>query len=279
MEIQALITDITNRLKQVHGVTAIVLGGSRAKGTHSSNSDIDIGIYYDSAKDLDLDALQKVATEIDDDHRENLITKINEWGKWVNGGGWLVVQDFAVDFLFRDLNVVSQTINYCLDGKITIDYYPGHPHGFLNSIYLAETSLCQILWDPNEKIADLKSRILPFSETFKKAMIEKFLWEASFSLGAAKKVVNRGDTYYAAGCCFRTVSCLNQVLSAINEQYCTNEKGAVPLINSFQKVPDNYKDRINHAFDLIKTEPDQLTEAIHNLEMIIQDTEELVEKN
>jgi TatD DNase family protein len=45
----AIITDIVNRLKLVKGLNVVVLGDSRARGTHTPNSDIDIGIYYRSA--------------------------------------------------------------------------------------------------------------------------------------------------------------------------------------------------------------------------------------
>jgi hypothetical protein len=84
-------------------------------------------------------------------------------------------------------------------------------------------------------------------------MIQKFLWEATFSQEASKKVITRDDTSYAAGCCFRSVSCINQVQFAINEQYCTNEKGVVLLINSFPVIPRNFKDKVNEVFELITT--------------------------
>jgi predicted nucleotidyltransferase len=103
MEVQAVITDIVNRLKQVKGLNAVVLGGSRARGTHTPNSDIDIGIYYSSGDDFDISALRKIATDIDDTHKENLLTEIGGWGPWVNGGGCLTVKNYAVDFLYRDL--------------------------------------------------------------------------------------------------------------------------------------------------------------------------------
>lgn len=275
MDIQDIINYITRRVQQVNGVSAIVLGGSRAKGTHSPQSDIDIGIYYDPAERFDLEALQKVATKIDDSHRENVLTGFYEWGTWINGGGWLRVHNYPVDFLYRDLNKVSQTIDDCLDGKITIDYYPGHPHGFINSIYLAETAHCQVLWDPADKILELKKRTMNYSPIFKEAMMQKFLWETTFSLEAAKKAVLREDISYITGCCFRSVACLNQVLFALNEQYCANEKGAVHIINTFPKAPINYKVRVNQVFDLISTKPEQLAQAINVLESVIKETEEL----
>jgi predicted nucleotidyltransferase len=48
MDIETLIQDIVDEIKNVSGVKAIVLGGSRARGTGHSSSEIDLGIYYDS---------------------------------------------------------------------------------------------------------------------------------------------------------------------------------------------------------------------------------------
>ena len=44
MPVDALIRDIVDEVKRVEGVRAIVLGGSRARGTHTPSSDIDLGI-------------------------------------------------------------------------------------------------------------------------------------------------------------------------------------------------------------------------------------------
>jgi hypothetical protein len=48
------IFDIANKIQRVSGVTAVVLGGSRARGTARPDSDIDLGIYYHAQQPLDL---------------------------------------------------------------------------------------------------------------------------------------------------------------------------------------------------------------------------------
>ncbi len=49
----------------------------------------------------------------------------------------------------------------------------------------------------------------------------------------AEDNVDKDDIYYVCGHCFRSISCLNQVLFALNEEYCINEKKAVKMIDGF----------------------------------------------
>ncbi len=64
---------IVDRLQSIGGIAAIALGGSRARGNHTHKSDVDLGIYYKPENPLDLIALNHLASELDDNHRANLI--------------------------------------------------------------------------------------------------------------------------------------------------------------------------------------------------------------
>ena len=48
---------VTEKLSSLPCIEGIVLGGSRARGTHTEDSDIDIGIYYNS-ESFDLTAIK-----------------------------------------------------------------------------------------------------------------------------------------------------------------------------------------------------------------------------
>lgn len=63
MAAQSLIDTIADRIAGVGGVSAVVLGGSRARGMHTPGSDIDLGIYYHPDRPLDLQVLAQLATE------------------------------------------------------------------------------------------------------------------------------------------------------------------------------------------------------------------------
>lgn len=276
MIVQNIMNEISKELKDVAGIVGVVLGGSRARGTNHATSDIDIGIYYDESAGFDVEDVGKIATKLDDDHRENLVTSLGEWGAWINGGGWIVVQGYHVDLIFRDVKRVSQVIDDCLEGKVSTHYHTGHPHAYLNVMYMGEISICKILFERINQISDLKAKTSPYPKPLKDAIIGYFMFEASFSLMFAKDNVDKDDISYVMGHCFRTISCLNQVLFALNEEYCINEKKAVRMIDNFSIKPKSYKHSIDQIVTLISSDPDRTREGIEMLQQLISETEKLL---
>jgi hypothetical protein len=278
MDVNLLINDMVSELKKVRGVVAIVLGGSRARETHTPVSDIDLGLYYDPQQPLDLQALDRVATHFDDTHRPAILTTPGEWGPWINGGGWLRVSQTPVDFLYRDLQKVRNVVDACHQGIVEMFYQPGHPHGFLSSMYMGEISVCKILWENgNREISALKEKTAPYPQALKHAVIAKFAWEIDFSLANAHKSLARSDIVYASGCCFRAASCLLQTMFAVNEQYWLNEKGAVALLETLPIHPPKLKNRIESAFSELSSNPKAIQSAIERLSSLSIDTARLVE--
>lgn len=271
METSLLITNIVQRLQGVSGIEAIVLGGSRARGTHTESSDIDLGIYYSAAAALDIDGLGRVAAEIDDSHRTDLVTGIGGWGPWINGGGWLTVAAHPVDLIYREREKVARVISDCRAGRFETAYQPGHPHGFMSYIYLSEVGLCRPLWDPQGTVSELKAQALPYPPLLRRAIINAFWWEADFSLRIAHKSVSRGDVAYAAGCCFRCVSCLAQTLFAINEQYWMNEKGAVAIAAALPHAPTQLKERVAQVFAQLDGSAQAIEGALATLQALVDE--------
>lgn len=273
---EALIEMLVQDLQQVPGVAAIVLGGSRARGTETPQSDIDLALYYRPDRPLDLARLGRLATAVDDTHRPAVLTGIDGWGPWINGGGWLTVQAIPVDLLYRDLHTVRTIVDECVRGHTQIVYQPGHPHGFSTAIYLAEIALCRSLWDPTGAIAALKRATAPYPAALKAGLIQQFFWEADFSLKVATKAVPRRDTSYVAGCCFRSVSCLMQTLFALNETYWMNEKGAVAIASTFPLAPERLSERIDEAFRRLAPTEDALVQALEDLDDLVAETSHLL---
>ena len=233
---------IAARLIAVPGVGAVVLGGSHARGDASPDSDVDLGLYYDPASPPSRDALNALARELDDRHPGDAVTAFGEWGPWINGGAWLTIDGQRVDWLFKDLARIRRVIAECRAGRPEVAYQLGHPHAFVSAIYLGEIDCCVPLADPDELLVEMKALVRPYPPLLRDALVQWFLFEADFSLDGAVKGAARGDVAYVAGCLYRTVAALVQVLFAVNERYCTNEKGAMRIIATFERVPSAFID-------------------------------------
>jgi predicted nucleotidyltransferase len=268
--------DIAQRIQQISGVEAVVLGGSRARGNAGADADVDLGIYYHPDRPPDLEALTRLAAELDDQHRPNLLTPLGGWGPWINGGGWLQISGAPVDFLYRDLAKVSRAITDCRAGNLQVDYQPGHPHCFTSAIYLAETAVCQPLTDPNGAIADLKKLATPYQPALRQALIERFFWEAGFSIATARKAASRGDAAYVTGCYFRCTACLLQTLFALNEQYWLNEKGALAQAAGFARTAPDLEARVHSAAAALGPDPRGLSASLEIMDDLIRTVAELI---
>ncbi|HMM22033.1 MAG TPA: nucleotidyltransferase domain-containing protein [Selenomonadales bacterium] len=270
--IEAIMQSVCKALLQVRGIAGVVLGGSRARGTHTPESDIDIGIYY-YGDTLDLAALDKAAAALDSERREGLIAPPGAWGDWVNGGGWLVINGHPVDLILRDILRVERAIAACCEGRITAHYQTGHPHAYLNAMYMGELAVCRILAAGDGKLEDMRAKTHPYPRKMKEAVIRFFMFEAGFSHMFAAKNLNKNDPYYVAAHLVRSVSCLNQVLFALNEEYCINEKKAVRMIDGFRIKPPEYGRRMGKVFSLAGCGEEHACKCLKDL---IDDVEKLV---
>lgn len=278
MDAVALAGEIARRLSGVAGVAAVVIGGSRGRGTDIPGSDLDLGIYYEPEQPLDLSALNQIAAELDDSNRSGLLTPTGGWGPWINGGGWLKVSNLPVDFIYRDLDRVRQVIDDCHRGVISMHYQPGHPHGFASHIYMGEVATCLILHDPSGVLAALHARTDPYPAELRRAVIDAFFWECDFALQTARKGAARGDAAYVAGSCFRSLTCLLQCLFALNGVYWLNEKGALDLANSFTLRPPYLRTAAEEAFAELRANPDKLSAAVDRLDGLVAATRVLVDQ-
>jgi hypothetical protein len=245
---EAPIADLVERIAHVSGIAAVVLGGSRAVGTATADSDYDIGLYIEPGAPFEVAALNAVVAPLDDRRPAEAVTARGAWGPWIDGGGWLTVQGWRVDLLYRDLGKVREVIGEARAGRFTRHYQPGHPHGFFSTIYMGEVALCRPLVDPSGIIAQLKSLTDPYPAALRENLAAFFLWEATFSLENGRKSLGRRDIAYGIGCAFRSVACLTQVLFAVNGIYGINEKGAVFRAAALPLAPDALAETVDDIF-------------------------------
>jgi hypothetical protein len=243
---EVLIGRVVRAFGGVPGIRAIVLGGSRARGEASAQSDYDIGLYYEPDSPIDVGRLAKAAMMLPG-AASSSVTALGEWGPWINGGAWLNVDGRRVDLLYRDLGKVRAVIEACRAGKVERAYQPGHPHAFVSSIYMGEVALARVLWDPDNVMTPLKRQCEPYPPALAEALIRTFLWEAKFAVENALHGRGRADPAYVAGCGFRAVACLSQSLFALNGVYLLNEKGAAQAVDKLPRRPADFGTRVGQA--------------------------------
>ena len=71
---------------------------------------------------------------------------------------------------------------------------------------------------------------------------------------------------------------MNQVLFALNEEYCLNEKKAVKMIESFAQAPANYKERVDEIFGLLSVNPSAAIKACRKLRQLVEEVKAISER-
>ncbi|MFD7220151.1 nucleotidyltransferase family protein [Streptomyces sp. NPDC059892] len=274
----ATIETMATRLMSVRGVRAVALGGSRARGTHRPDSDWDLGVYYRGEPDVT--ALAALAAEVTGSPVE--VAGPGGWGPWVNGGAWLSVDGVAVDWILRDLDRVERVWAECREGRFEIGTQPGHPLGFWSPAYAGEVALCRVLADAEGELTALRAVARDYPEPLRTALTGA-VWEADFSVAAARKAAGSGgtgaragaragagagaahgsggggadgsagaegiagDALYVSLCLSRAFGVLVQALLAHHRVWCLNEKGALAAAAALPDTPPDFAHRVAAA--------------------------------
>lgn len=270
-----LVSSLSERLGAIHGVQAVVLGGSHARGRARPGSDIDLGVFYSEAGPFSVESVRELANEINDIPGP-VVTGFYEWGPWVNGGAWLTIGGQRVDLIYRSLEHVQRTIAGAHAGKYELNYAQQPPFGFFSGTYLGEVAICIPLFDPEARIDSLKRLVAAYPEALRSAVIQDYLWAAEFGLDAfAVKFAKRSDTYGTAACLTRAVNQLILVLFAVNRKHLINDKTALDEVSEFEFAPREFGARVQSTFQKLDNSAEQLLGAVESITRLFRETAEL----
>lgn len=209
----------------VRGVRAVALGGSRARGTHRPDSDVDLGLYVDA--DLDRAGLARVASGWTGSPVE--VADRGGWGPWVDAGAWLVVDGIPVDLILRDVDRVTEQCARAARGAFAFHTQAGHPLGFLDVAYAGEVASSVPLCDPEDLLGRLARSVTPYPAALREALVGN-LWQVDFLLDGAVKGAKADDVAYVTLCGTTATMLLAHAWHAMAGHWVTNEKGLVPNV-------------------------------------------------
>jgi predicted nucleotidyltransferase len=259
-----IIKHITDNLQEVKGVTAIVLGGSHATGHASAASDLDIGIYYHEQAPFDIQKIKTIAKEIAIDLAPT-VTDFYEWGPWVNGGAWIHTSAGKVDFLYRNIEQVANTVQRAQQGEWENHYEQQPPYGFSSVFYLAECKDCISLYDPHNIIGSLKDVVKEYPSKLRHTIIQHSLWSAEFTLIQAETFASQKDMYNTAGCLTRALKNIVSALFAICELYPIGDKRAMDILAQTDKKWNGLSQVVEDILSMHKSSLSHNTLALRHL--------------
>jgi len=261
---------LADQLAAVPGVAGVMLGGSRARGDESPDSDVDLGLYY--RPPLDTEELRRlarsVATARPDQAPEPDVTEPGGWGPWVDGGGWLTIDQMPVDWLYRDLDRVRRSADLALAGQFAFHFQIGHPFGVPDFAYAGEVALGVVLADGTGELGRLKQQLSGYPAVLGEAIVGR-LDEARFTLGALGKSADRGDTTFVGGCLFRVVTLCAHAVHAKAGRWVVNEKGLVDAADRLPNAPPGFGRRAHGILAQLGTRPDQLRAALDEARSLV----------
>ncbi len=260
---------MARRLTAVSGVVGVVLGGSRARGEHTAESDVDLGVYY--RPPLDVAALQSLAVDVSGPDAS--VTERGSWGPWVDGGGWLTVDGVAVDWIYRDLDRVASCWADAEAGRYGFHQQIGHPFGVASFSYPGELALGIVLADPTGELTEVQRSVRHYPAALGNALVTDCLWESSFLIGLARKGVDREDAADISGCLFRVVILCAHAVHARDRRWLINEKGAVTAASGLPSAPEGFGSRAHGLLAHPGRGRAELSAAIDAADRLVRDVQ------
>jgi predicted nucleotidyltransferase len=263
---------LADRIVEVPGIIAVMLGGSRARGEEHPDSDVDLGLYY--RPPLDTEALRSLAGSAASlrgvGGQTPELTEPGGWGPWVDGGGWLTIDSRPVDWIYRDLDRVQRSAEQADAGQFAFHFQVGHPFGIPDFAYAGEVALGIVLADPTGELQQVKDRLREYPPALSSAIISR-LNEARFLLGILSKPAHRGDTTFVAGCLFRVVTLCAHAIHARAGRWVINEKGVVDAAARLGPAPEGFGERAHGILANLGRQDSSLLSAVRNAEQLIHD--------
>ena len=187
--VAVLAGDLAEQLILVPGVVGVVLGGSRARGTHLPTSDVDIGLYYEP--DLDIGALRRLAATARP-HRPRSPHPAAGARGWTAVAGCGSAASRWTGSTGEQGRVEQQAVR-AASGEFAFHQQVGHPLGFLDVSYAGELACARLLADPSGRLAATRRWVEPYPAALRTSLAA-LGWEASFCLDIAAKGAARRDS-------------------------------------------------------------------------------------
>ncbi|MBW3655380.1 MAG: DUF4037 domain-containing protein [Gemmatimonadetes bacterium] len=226
----------------VAGEYGIAIGGSYAKGSGDSLSDVDIYLFANEVLPAAPRA-ERVVAELGAEARPE------SWGAddpFVQGGTDFWHAGQRVECWLRSTREVDRTLRACLGGEVRREYVVWTVMGFLSYTALADVHSMRIVDDPHGTLARWKAAVATYPEALRRSILVRFMpeaafWPENFHYCTA---VQRADLIYTSAIVQQVLQALIQVVFALNRTYFPGEKRLMHAMETLPVQPSGFARRV-----------------------------------
>lgn len=226
----------------VAGEYGIAIGGSHAKGSGDSLSDVDIYLFANEV----LPAARRDERVVDELGAE---ARPESWGvddSFVQGGTDFWHADQRVECWLRSTGEMDRTLRGCLAGGVRREYVVWTVMGCLSYTALADVHSMKIVDDPHGILARWKAAVATYPEALRQSILGRFMPEAAFwpENFHYRTAVQRADVVYTSAIVQQVLHALIQVLFALNRVYFPGEKRLAYAMQRLPVQPSGFAHRV-----------------------------------
>jgi hypothetical protein len=208
---------LADALFAIPNVSCVVLGGSRAAGTHRPDSDWDLGIYYDAP--LDPEHLRALG-------HPGQVFAPGEWSRLMDGGAWFEIDGTKVDVIYREVAAVQHWIDEAGVGRFNVELLGGFIAGFDTTVLVGEAALCKPLR------GELPFERPVYPDALRREAPKAWRARRDFSLLYADMHAERGDDVMVQAMRARAAIEEAHAVMAERGEWVLNEKGLLARVGS-----------------------------------------------
>jgi hypothetical protein len=201
---------LLDQLSDMAGVVCVVLGGSRAVGTHTEDSDWDLGLYYEGT--LDHEAIRALGYAGE-------VFAPGAWSRLMDGGAWLDIDGTKVDLIYREIGAVRHWIDEASEGRFSVELLNGYLAGFDSTILVGEVAVAKPLR------GTLPLSVPSYPEALRAPFAAHWRQRRDFNRAYASVHESRGDAVMAQALRARAAIEEAHAVMAERGEWVFNEKG------------------------------------------------------
>ena len=208
---------LADALVAIPNVVCVVLGGSRAAGTHRPDSDWDLGLYYEGS--LDADHLRALG-------HAGQVFGTGEWSPLMDGGAWFEIDGTKVDVIYREVGAVRHWIAEAEAGRFRVELLGGFLAGFDTTVLVGEVALCAPLRGTMPFTVD------GYPDALRQSAPAAWRARRDFSLVYVEQHAARGDDVMVQAMSARAAIEEAHAVMAERGEWVLNEKGLLARVGS-----------------------------------------------